>query len=152
MNSKTKRGMFSRRALLKGLGGTIITLPLLELTHGKAWAADPITARRFITVFSHGGDIYNFNNEPGGTGSYLDWWSPPQLAAGNIAALGPVHQPLAAHMKKLLVVRGIDNKAGYDQGTYGGGHSFCNVSILTAAKITGNDEASCTSLGPSIRR
>jgi hypothetical protein len=153
-----RRTRFGRRAFLKGLGGTLIGLPLLELTHGALWAADALgTGRRFITVFSHGGDIYNFGNGypdwyigPGGTGSSLDGWSPPQQAAGVLAALGPVHQPLAAHLGKLTIVRGIDNKAGYDQGTYGGGHSWCNVSILTAAKLAGSTEDTATSLGPSI--
>ena len=156
---KRNRKDMARRAFLKGLGTTIIGLPLLELTHGKSWAAEPLgTGRRFITVFSHGGDIYNFNGggyptwfiAPGGTGSALDWWSPPQTTAGALTALGPVHQPLAAHMDKLLIVRGIDNKAGYDQGTYGGGHSWCNVSQLTAAKLGGTTEDTATSLGPSI--
>ncbi len=155
---KTKSQPLGRRAFLRGLGATIIGLPLLELTHGKAWAAEPLgTGRRFITVFSHGGDLYNFGNGypdwyigPGGVSSPLDWWSPPQATAGAITALGPVHQPLADHMSKLLVVRGIDNKAGYDQGTYGGGHSWCNVSILTAAKLAGDSEDTASSLGPSI--
>src|SRR6185503_1022227 len=75
---KRNRKDMARRAFLKGLGTTIIGLPLLELTHGKSWAAEPLGAgRRFITVFSHGGDIYNFNDggyptwfiAPGGTGS-----------------------------------------------------------------------------------
>jgi hypothetical protein len=164
MNPKTKQ--FGRRAFLRGLGATIIGLPLLELTHGKAWAADPLGAgRRFITVFSHGGDIYNFGSgwpdwfiRPGpaqvtneiNEGSWLDWWSPPQTTAGPINTLGPVHEPLVDHKDKLLIVRGIDNKAGLDQGTYGGGHSWCNVSILTAAKLAGTTEDTATSLGKSI--
>ena len=158
-NPKNKRHAFGRRAILQGLGGALIGLPLLELTHEKAFAADPLgTGRRFITVFSHGGDIYHFNGQsypswfvgPNGTGSPLDWWSPPQKTAGVLTALGPVHQPLAAHMNKLIIARGIDNKAGFDQGTYGGGHSWCNVSALTAAKLAGNTEDTATSLGPSI--
>ncbi len=44
----------------------------------------------------------------------------------------------------------IDNKAGFDQGTYGGGHSWCNVSALTAAKLARNSEDTATSHGPSI--
>ncbi len=158
MKPKPQRNLFGRRALLRGIGGTLIGLPLLELTHGRAWGAEPLgTGRRFITVFSHGGDIYNFGSGypswfigPGGTASPLDWWSPPQQTAGALTALGPVHQPLVEHMKQLLIVRGIDNKAGFDQGTYGGGHSWCNVSALTAAKLAGTSEETATSLGPSI--
>jgi hypothetical protein len=158
--SKRSSSGFGRRAFLRGVGTALIGLPLLELTHGRtfAQAATPGGARRFVTVFSHGGDIYNFNGSgypdwyigPGGTSSPLDWWSPPQTSEGPIAELGAVHAPLADHKDKLLVVRGVDNMAGYEQGTYGGGHSWCNVSILTAAKLGGTTEETATALGPSI--
>ena len=46
-----------RRAFLRGLGGTALALPLLEYTHGDAWAADGDATLRFLTVFSHGGTI-----------------------------------------------------------------------------------------------
>ena len=158
--SQGKQKGFGRRAFLRGLGASIIGLPLLELTHGKSWAggAAPGVGSRFISIFSHGGDIYTFNGggwpdwyiAPGGTSSALDRWSPPQRTQGALTGLGMVHSPLASYMDKLLVVRGIDNKAGYDQGTYGGGHSWCNVSQLTAAKLTGEKEEDADALGPSI--
>jgi hypothetical protein len=149
--------MGGRRQFLRGIGGAIIGLPLLELTNGKAWASGPPgEGVRFITIFSHGGDIYHFGNGypswfvgANEAGSPLDWWSPPQTAE-TLSTLGPVHEALMPHLDKLLIVRGVDNKAGYDQGTYGGGHSYCNVSVLTAGKISGDSEESATSLGPSI--
>ena len=45
-----------RRAFLALAGGGMLGLPLLEFTHGKAWAGGS-TARRFITVFHHSGNL-----------------------------------------------------------------------------------------------
>ncbi len=148
----------SRRAFLKGMGGAILALPLLEYTHGRSWAAGGVGAgRRFVSVFSHGGTIYNMSNGNSYLGSNesssgADWWSPPQSTAGVLTGLGAIHEPLAPHMAKLSVVRGIDNKCGLDQGTYGGGHGHCNNSILTAGKISSDPDTSdpITSLAPSI--
>src|SRR5690606_5588708 len=79
INAKRDSG---RRAFLRGAGTLAIGLPLLEYTHGHAWAQGT-SAKRFITVFSHGGTIYNRTNSAnnptvtsGGSGSHLDWWSP----------------------------------------------------------------------------
>jgi len=160
MRTRSLRGarFLGRRAFLRGVGAALIGLPLLEWNHGKAWSQSTGNmGRRFITVFSHGGEIYNFGNGyptwfigPGGASSPLDWWSPPQTTAGALTQLGPTHAVLANYMDKLIVVRGVDNKAGVDQGTYGGGHSWCNVSVLTAAKLGGSTEETATALGPSI--
>ena len=45
-----------RRSFLRKIGGGLLGLPLLEYTHGVAWSAGS-TARRFITVFEHGGTM-----------------------------------------------------------------------------------------------
>lgn len=144
-----------RRMFLKGMGGICFGLPLLEYTHGLAWAQADNVGKRFVTVFSHGGTIHPRTNAANGhaedgNGSHigLDWWRPPS-AAETLTALGPVMQPLEPHRDKLLVVRGVDNAVGYNLGTYGGGHGSCNVSILTAARISESGD-DWTAHGPSI--
>lgn len=140
-----------RRAFLRGLGGASLALPLLEYTHGNAWAADGDANLRFLTVFSHGGTISNMNKTTryDGTGNQhgLDLWRPADPMAAALA-LGPIHQPLQPWSHKLVVVEGIDNKAAIAQDQYGlGGHDISNGSVLTAGDVvSGGGMAQ----GPSI--
>lgn len=141
----------TRRAFLRGLGGTIIGLPLLEFTHGHAWAGGSI--KRFLTVFSHGGTISNQvrGKKVDGTGNEHgeDWWRPADLTSEDLV-LGPIHQPLEPWREKLLVLESIDNRAGVEADQYGaGGHGISNVTCLTAADVTSpGDDA--VAQGPSI--
>lgn len=140
-----------RRAFLRLAGGAALTLPLLELTHGKAWSQG-LSPRRFLTVFSHGGTISNQASSSklhDGNGDHIgiDYWKPAD--PGEDLVLGPIHEQLEPWKAKLLVLQGIDNRAGVQQGEYGGGHGNGNVTALTAADIANvGDDA--TALGPSI--
>jgi hypothetical protein len=142
-----------RRAFLRLAGGGILGLPLLEYTHGKAWAAGS-TARRFLTVFEHGGTLTSQGHDGfhDGTEGYLatDYWKPASM--GENLQLGPIMQDLEAVKSKLLLLRGIDNMAASEQAQYGsGGHGISNVTALTAANsdLASNQDDS-QSLGPSI--
>ncbi len=123
-----------RRAFLRGAGGLAISLPLLEFTHGHAFAAGD-SCKRFLTVFSHGGTISNMSNrgKHDGTSKHHgeDWWRP--ASAGRDLVLGPIHEPLAALRHKLTVLEGIDNMAAVEADQYNrGGHGISNVTALTA--------------------
>jgi hypothetical protein len=143
-----------RRAFLKLAGGATASLPLLEFTHGHAFAAGD-TPRRFLTVFSHGGTISNMQKGPRGnfydgtTGNHgFDYWKPAD--EGEALRLGPIMQPLEDHVGKLLVLQGIDNMAAIQQDQYLiGGHGTSNMTALTAANLAGSGDDS-TSQGPSI--
>jgi len=143
-----------RRAFLHGAGTVAIGLPLLEYTHGHAFAAG--VAKRFLTVFSHGGTISNQGtrgkHDGRGSNQGNDWWRPAD--PGESLVLGPIHEPLAAFRDKLLVLESVDNRAATGQDRYGrGGHGIANVTALTAADMTtigSGDDASETALGPSI--
>lgn len=144
-----------RRLFLQGAGTAAIGLPLLEYTHGHAFAVGG-AGRRFLTVFEHGGTISNQSNRGrhDGTGSNHgeDWWAPADR--GEALVLGPIHEPLAALRDDLLVLTGVDNRAATGQDPYSrGGHGIANVTSLTAADITtvgsGDDEEQIA-LGPSI--
>jgi hypothetical protein len=142
-----------RRAFLRRAGGALLGLPLLELTHGKAWSAGE-SARRFITVFEHGGTLTSQSHSGfhDGNSEYLatDYWRPAD--PGEDLVLGPIMQDLEAVKSKLLVLRGVDNMAAGQQAQYGsGGHGISNVTALTAADAaTAADEGESESLGPSI--
>jgi hypothetical protein len=141
-----------RRAFLRLAGGVALGLPLLELTHGKAWSAET-TARRFLTVFSHGGTVTNQSHSGfhDGTDKYLDvdYWKP--ASSGESLVLGPIMEDLEAVKSKLLVLRGVDNMAAGEQAQYGsGGHGISNVTALTAADAADAWGEDPDSLGPSI--
>lgn len=136
-----------RRGFLRTLGGAAIALPMLEYTHGHAFAQDAAT-RRFITFFSHGGTISNTNNysrywkiEDGmGNSHGLDLWAP---GAGDALSLGELHQPLSAFASKINVLQGIDNRCSMT------GHRTTNVSVLTCQAPVGPDDTP-TSGGHSV--
>jgi hypothetical protein len=146
-----------RRAFLMGAGGAAVALPLLEYTHGKAWAGGA-SQKRFLTVFEHGGTVSNmyqgwprengWRADGSGEGHGYDYWMP--TGTGEALELGLIHQDLEPHKSKVIVFTGIDNGAAVEQGEYGGGgHGTSNVTALTAANISGPGDDS-DSLGPSI--
>lgn len=141
-----------RRGFLRGVAGSALALPLLEYTHGDAWARGDNATCRFMTVFSHGGTISNQEGagRHAGNDSHHgeDYWRPADPTSEALV-LGPIHSVLEAHRDQLLVLEGVDNKAVIGQEGRGK-HRFSNVSALTAADMSGADEDSASSLGPSI--
>lgn len=142
-----------RRAFLLGAGGAALALPLLEYTHGRAWAGGTGTTLRFLTVFCHGGTISNMNTDGryDGTGNQhgLDLWRSPDPGSPELV-LGPIHAPLEPWRAKLLVLEGIDNRAAISQDQYSqGGHGISNGSALTAQSVT-ETEDDALGQGPSI--
>lgn len=141
-----------RRAFLRGLAGGALALPLLELTHGKAWSQAQNVTKRFVTVFSHGGTVtdQSHGNLHDGTGSHhgVNLWRPAD--PGENLVLGEIMQPLAGHESKLLVLDGVTNMAAAKQAQYGtGGHGVSNVTALTAADVV-NPGDDAQAQGPSI--
>src|SRR4051812_13538923 len=93
-----------RRAFLRGLGTLALGLPLLEYTHGDAWAQGMPAPKRFILVFEHGGTISNQGRSGGGPTRDFGWisdgkdhlhgwddWSPLAKTGETITQLGPIH-------------------------------------------------------------
>ena len=132
-----------RRAFLRGLGGTAIALPLLEFTHEKVWAQTGV-AKRFVTMFAHGGVISNQGADKihsgNGDESGTNLWKPAD--PGETLVLGTIHQPLQEHVDKLLVVRGLDNYATRGRAQYGtGGHGLNNALALTVSDAQCDERA-----------
>jgi hypothetical protein len=144
-----------RRGFLRGLGGTVLSLPLLELTHGRV-RADAGVASRFVVFFEHGGTLSNQSSggKHDGSGGHhgVDLWAPAD--PGERLVLGPIHQPLAPHVEKLLVLQGLDNRAAIGQDRYRqGGHGIANYTALTASRldfVTGDRGPEPVPTGPSI--
>ena len=134
-----------RRALLRGLGGAAIALPLLESMACESRAPGPefgtttktsaLTApiKRFIAILNNNGrvaaDWYP-------TGDELDW------------TLGPVMKPLEPHARDLVIFQGIDNKAALLGAA--AGHYEGVVSMLTGWGISGDSPVFGTAQGISL--
>lgn len=123
-----------RRAFLRGAGGVALGLPLLEYTHGKAWAADGF-AKRAIIVLNHGGETMcvfkdgTRGGEQWGTEiPNIDHWFPKSGSRFGIAHEVFEGTPI---YDKMIVARGIDNRV-CTQGRYNGDHTLSNCSVLTA--------------------
>ncbi|MBK7858935.1 MAG: DUF1552 domain-containing protein [Archangiaceae bacterium] len=153
----------NRRVFLKGLGTLALGLPLLEYTHGAAWAQGLTAAKRFIVVFEHGGTISNQGRSGGGPTRDFGWrsdgsdtlhgwddWRPLSTTEA-LTQLGPIHAPSLDPFKaKLLVLSGIDNVTCVKQEMYWGGHGSSNASVLTANRYYMPDPDTHLGEGPSI--
>ncbi len=146
--------MISRRLVLRGFAGTALSLPLLELTHGAAWAQGlPARAQRFALFFEHGGTLCNIAKDGErysgeGKENGVDAWKP--ASEGEALQLGAIHAPLADHADALLLLRGIDNIACKHDSDFDGDHGFANVSALTQAKTRRSGPETYAVGGPSI--
>jgi hypothetical protein len=113
----------SRRALLRGIGGVAISLPLLDIMEPRGRARAQSAGgppKRFIVMFEQSGTIYNSWKPTGGTTDFT---------------LSEILTPLEAHRQKLVIVDGLSNKAGSSQP--GDDHQKGICSCLTATEMAG---------------
>jgi hypothetical protein len=94
MDMATKRIALSRRALLRGLTGAAVGLPLLEIMSDKRAAAGA-PPKRLVVFFTPNGTVPDAWVTGGETGF----------------TLGPILQPLVPHQNDLIVLTGMNNQA-----------------------------------------
>jgi hypothetical protein len=88
------RRKLTRRAFLRGAGGTVVGLPLLASLQARA-QTDPTWPTRFLVMF-----------HPNGT--YPPEWFPQAGASETDFTLKRILEPLAPFQSKLIVTSGID--------------------------------------------
>jgi hypothetical protein len=96
MEMATNRFQLSRRALLRGLAGVAVGLPLLEIMSDKRAAAGA-APKRLVIFFSPNGTVPDAWVTGGETGF----------------TLGPILQPLAPYQNDIVVLTGMNNEAAY---------------------------------------
>jgi hypothetical protein len=142
------RAKLGRRALLRGLAGAAIGLPLLEAMeerHARAGGSP----QRFVVFFTPDGsypDPSSGVKEPWGTGT------------ANSLTFGTITQPLAPYVNNIVLMKGIDNKAAMDPSGPGDDHQRGMGTMLTGIKLQpGSSQGGCTTCaaagwagGPSI--
>ncbi|RYE77485.1 MAG: DUF1552 domain-containing protein [Myxococcales bacterium] len=130
-----------RRTFLRGAGGILVGLPLLNIMlDSRRASADPLAKpRRLVLWFTPNGTIYE-EWKPKGTGADFTF--------------GKILSPLDALKKKVIVVDGLDMRRGGvgDGHQQGMGHLWTGVELLTG-DIKGGcsdcDKAGFAS-GPSV--
>jgi hypothetical protein len=124
MNMAKGRFTLNRRALLRGLAGAAIGLPLLEAMGPKAYAA-PLP-KRLVIFFTPDGTI---------PGAWVN-------GSENNFTLGPILQPLQAHKNDLIVLTGINNEAAHHGP--GDDHQRGMETMLTGTELQdGPDKGGC---------
>lgn len=110
----------SRRHFLKGAGGVVVALPLLDSLGGRKARAQeqgPFP-KRFVTMYNPNGTVH-------------DSWFP--TGSETDFALAEIHQPLAHHRDKLLIFQGV-NAAVTEIGP-GGPHQRGIGSLFTGHEL-----------------
>ncbi|MFV8751744.1 DUF1552 domain-containing protein [Nannocystaceae bacterium ST9] len=119
------RPRLSRRALLHGLGGLAIGLPLLDaMLVGSASAGPPTLPKRLIVMYTPNGTIADEFWPSGGEDDFT---------------LSPILQPLAGHRDRLLILRGIDMLSSLSGP--GDAHQKGTGQCLTATELLDGDFA-----------
>jgi hypothetical protein len=94
-----------RRTFMRGLGATV-ALPLLDAM-APAMSAQTKGAPRFAAIYC-------------GNGANMNDWTPPSDGVG--FTFSPILKPIEAFRDRTLVLTGLDNFPGTDQGDSGGQH------------------------------
>ena len=134
----------NRRFFLRGLGGVLVGLPLLEGLKPRAAEAAPQTPFRFAIFMRQANGVAQKN----GTEPERFWPAAlgPLTKASMTADTGKATSDLADYADKLLMVRGCK----YNFSTSGCGHADGGLQCLTAAKPDGPNSNKALAMGESI--
>lgn len=148
-NDATHLRKFDRRLVLRGAGGLMLGLPLLDVFMPRRASAQSATRSPFVIIVVNDNGVVQAGANLGGNGEPEKFWP---------TALGPLTKQslladkatramgeLSDYAERLLVIRGIN----LPYGSTGCSHSAADAQILTAAKITGGS-TNCLSTGPSV--
>ncbi|ACY12674.1 DUF1552 domain-containing protein [Haliangium ochraceum] len=119
----------SRRAMLRGLGGSMVALPFLDAMVGIGRRAEAQTLafpKRIVMWYTPNGTVPK-NFWPEAPGSLAD------------SALSPILQPLSEHRNDMLVLGGIDLMTSYDGP--GDAHQKGTGTCLTGMPLQDGDFA-----------
>jgi len=149
MKYLSSQAKMNRRLVLRGAGGLMLGLPLLETFMPRnAAAQDPVRSPFVIIVMNDNGVVQAGVTLSGG-GEPERFWP---------AALGPITQQslladkptramgeLSDYADRLLVIRGIN----LPYSSTGCSHSAADAQILTSAKMSGSS-TNCLAMGMSV--
>ncbi len=144
-----KNHQMNRRMVLRGAGGLMLGLPLLESFLPREAAAQSAIRSPFVLLVVSDNGVVQAGVTLGGGGEPERFWptatgtltKDKMLADKATRSTGE----LAEHAEKLLIVRGVN----LPYGSTGCSHSAADAQILTGAKITGGG-TNCLATGISV--
>ena len=147
--SKSGSLQLNRRMVLRGAGGLMLGLPLLETFMPRAATAQTATRSPFVLIVVGDNGVVQAGVDLS-VGSEPERFWPTATGALTNASMTADKATrstgeLAAYAEKLLIVRGIN----LPFSSNGCSHSAADAQILTAAKITAGS-TNCKSMGISV--
>lgn len=112
------RSRTSRRRFLKGAGGVLVALPLLDSLRARAQEPAAQFPKRFVTMYNPNGTVHASWFPTGGETDFV---------------LNEIHQPLEHHRDRLLIFQGV-NAAVTETGP-GGPHQRGIGSLFTGHEL-----------------
>jgi hypothetical protein len=136
----------SRRALLRGIGGTAVGLPLLDVFSRRARAAAPARVGDFVVYVIHCNGVMQAHAKPDEPEMFWPTAIGPITTASLAADLAAKRSTgeLGPHADRLLIVRGVRSPFPSN----GDGHNGGDCQILTGQRHVNSPRA--TPFGESI--
>ena len=139
----------NRRLVLRGAGGLMLGLPLLDAFMPREAAAQAAMRSPFVILVVNDNGVVQAGTTLSGSAEKERFWpsSFGPLTKASLTADKPTRTmgELAEHAERLLVVKGVN----LPYGSTGCSHSAADAQILTAAKITGGS-TNCLATGLSV--
>src|SRR3954454_854061 len=148
MKSRNTLGM-NRRMVLRGAGGLMLGLPLLEGLMPRSASAQTATRGPFVIIVVGDNGVVQAGVTLGGSAEPERFWptAPGALTKASMLADKTTRTTgeLSDYADKLLIVRGVN----LPYTSTGCSHSAADAQILTAAKITAGS-TNCKAMGISV--
>jgi len=148
-NHESSPYLFNRRMVLRGAGGFMLGLPLLETFMPRKASAQTAVRSPFVIIVVGDNGVVQAGVTLQGQGEPEKFWP---TATGSLTKASLTSDKatrsigeLADYGEKLLVVRGIN----LPYNSTGCSHSAADAQILTAAKIT-SGSTNCKAMGISV--
>lgn len=139
----------NRRLVLRGAGGLMLGLPLLDAFMPRSAAAQAAVRSPFVILVVNDNGVVQAGTTLSGSAEKERFWpsSFGPLTTASLLADKPTRTmgELSDHAQRLLVVKGVN----LPYGSTGCSHSAADAQILTAAKITGGS-TNCLATGLSV--
>ena len=149
MKNHPSHANMSRRLVLRGAGGLMLGLPLLDAFMPRGAAAQTAVRSPFVIIVVNDNGVVQSGVTLGGGGEPERFWPTTlgPLTTQSLLADKPTRSmgELADYAAQLLVVKGVN----LPYSSTGCSHSAADAQLLTAAKMSGSS-TNCLSTGLSV--
>jgi hypothetical protein len=149
MKNQALQTKLNRRLVLRGAGGLMLGLPMLDIFMPREGAAQTAMPSPFVILVVNDNGVVQAGVDLGGGGEPEKFWPTTlgPLTKDSLLADKPTRAmgELADYAEHLLVVKGVN----LPYSSTGCSHSAADAQLLTAAKMSGSS-TNCLSTGISV--